>query len=584
MVEPLTDEKRSKYVAIFNQNRDESLLISGTQAKAIFQQSGLDNGTLSEIWMLADVDGDGKLTQEEFCIAMHLIMFKKRNPLEMLPFTLPNHLLPSGFVQSPPLALSTPTPPQQLMSTSLSSTDLNNSMQGPWAAAPPLPLSRGSSFQNTPPIAISTPPVTGAQMTPPLPAMGSNNVPPTMHLGQPARNFSIEQELQKEDETLRYKISHILNAMRQSQELIDKEVLTLDERQQHLVEARNTEKTLAKQQEELEQLKEQLITFGARIENLVTESTSKGDKLGKQNANLQREIDDLRAEQHRNRVRVEASVQLGAEAEQHLASLHATLAEVDTVLRNTGIAVSDLESQVTHLQASRHTLQDEVEQQNHRFENMLTQAKTLVEQRDALQEDTSALEARLAEITSKLGVSMEEQEKEKMTIIELTTKHSELRREINCLSLAGRDISMDDRVKYEASLKAAREHLRVLKEIEDSLGINKACTDRKDGWDTDWADTSADWDKGFSPPTVTKQVDNEIEVATPTSWGFHSPSIAAPREFATCSAEWGFTPDQQEPKPQQSQPQPEQLDFGAPPIPCVPQKPSSPSNEDEWFG
>lgn len=39
----------------------------------VLAQSQLPNVTLAEIWNLSDVNKDGRLSVEEFCIAMHLI-------------------------------------------------------------------------------------------------------------------------------------------------------------------------------------------------------------------------------------------------------------------------------------------------------------------------------------------------------------------------------------------------------------------------------------------------------------------------------------------------------------------------------
>ena len=47
---------------------------------------------LAQVWGLADYDKDGKLSADEFCVAMHLIDMAKSG--ETLPATLPMELLP----------------------------------------------------------------------------------------------------------------------------------------------------------------------------------------------------------------------------------------------------------------------------------------------------------------------------------------------------------------------------------------------------------------------------------------------------------------------------------------------------------
>jgi intersectin len=55
-------------------------------------QTGLSQNTLAQVWTLADYDKDGKLSQDEFIIAMHLCDFAKAG--NTLPSTLPADLVP----------------------------------------------------------------------------------------------------------------------------------------------------------------------------------------------------------------------------------------------------------------------------------------------------------------------------------------------------------------------------------------------------------------------------------------------------------------------------------------------------------
>ncbi|KAI1294591.1 RalBP1-associated Eps domain-containing protein 1 [Halotydeus destructor] len=64
--------------------------ISGPMAKAFFEKSKLPVSELSKIWQLSDVDKDGALNIEEFCVAMHLVVLR-RNHVD-LPPTLPDCL------------------------------------------------------------------------------------------------------------------------------------------------------------------------------------------------------------------------------------------------------------------------------------------------------------------------------------------------------------------------------------------------------------------------------------------------------------------------------------------------------------
>jgi len=61
------------------------------EARELLEQSGLDFSELSEIWRLADLDGDGRLTFGEFACAMHLVGRRRQN-LD-IPQELPPELL-----------------------------------------------------------------------------------------------------------------------------------------------------------------------------------------------------------------------------------------------------------------------------------------------------------------------------------------------------------------------------------------------------------------------------------------------------------------------------------------------------------
>ena len=50
-----------------------SINLTGVQARHVLNESRLPKHTLAEIWKLSDLNQDGKLTQDEFVIAMHLV-------------------------------------------------------------------------------------------------------------------------------------------------------------------------------------------------------------------------------------------------------------------------------------------------------------------------------------------------------------------------------------------------------------------------------------------------------------------------------------------------------------------------------
>ncbi|PFX16826.1 Intersectin-1 [Stylophora pistillata] len=95
----ITSEDRTKHEATFQSLNPASGFLTGEQAKKYFLKSNLSPMVLGQIWNLADMDRDGKMTMQEFTIAVHLIQNKLKGV--ELPTSLPNSLkmtsMPSTF-------------------------------------------------------------------------------------------------------------------------------------------------------------------------------------------------------------------------------------------------------------------------------------------------------------------------------------------------------------------------------------------------------------------------------------------------------------------------------------------------------
>ncbi|KAL1787337.1 intersectin-1 isoform X4 [Sigmodon hispidus] len=87
---------RLKYRQLFN-SHDKSMSghLTGPQARTILMQSSLPQAQLASIWNLSDIDQDGKLTAEEFILAMHLIDVAMSG--QPLPPVLPPEYIPPSF-------------------------------------------------------------------------------------------------------------------------------------------------------------------------------------------------------------------------------------------------------------------------------------------------------------------------------------------------------------------------------------------------------------------------------------------------------------------------------------------------------
>ncbi|KAK1128818.1 hypothetical protein K0M31_019963 [Melipona bicolor] len=89
-------QTKLKYTQLFNTwDRTRSGFLSGPQARNIMVQSQLPQQVLAQIWALADMDSDGRLSCDEFVLAMHLCDIAKLG--EKIPTTLPIELIPPAF-------------------------------------------------------------------------------------------------------------------------------------------------------------------------------------------------------------------------------------------------------------------------------------------------------------------------------------------------------------------------------------------------------------------------------------------------------------------------------------------------------
>ncbi|CAE1260660.1 unnamed protein product [Acanthosepion pharaonis] len=89
-------QNKQKYIQMFaTQDRNKQGFIAGVEARPLLLNSGLPQPVLAQIWNLSDVDSDGKLSCDEFCIALHLIEVARTG--QPLPNKLPPSLHPGNM-------------------------------------------------------------------------------------------------------------------------------------------------------------------------------------------------------------------------------------------------------------------------------------------------------------------------------------------------------------------------------------------------------------------------------------------------------------------------------------------------------
>lgn len=85
-----------KYWEIFRGLKPEKNKLNGDKLAPVFKNSHLAQEQLTKIWDLADIDVDGQLDFEEFCIAMRLIFDLVNGNTTSVPHKLPDWLIPGS--------------------------------------------------------------------------------------------------------------------------------------------------------------------------------------------------------------------------------------------------------------------------------------------------------------------------------------------------------------------------------------------------------------------------------------------------------------------------------------------------------
>ncbi|KAF4584327.1 EF hand domain protein [Ophiocordyceps camponoti-floridani] len=146
---PLTPDKVAQYATLFERQPLQGNMLSGDQARQIFDKSSLPNETLGRIWALADTEQRGALVLAEFVIAMHLLTSMKTGALRALPAVLPAGLYEAATQRAPPRL----SPNNTGMSASAIPRQLSGSAQprtGSPLGRPPLPAQTGADWAITP--------------------------------------------------------------------------------------------------------------------------------------------------------------------------------------------------------------------------------------------------------------------------------------------------------------------------------------------------------------------------------------------------------------------------------------------------
>uniref|UniRef100_A0A8C2DF75 Epidermal growth factor receptor substrate 15-like 1 n=1 Tax=Cyprinus carpio TaxID=7962 RepID=A0A8C2DF75_CYPCA len=315
-VVPVAD--RGRYDDIFlKTDTDLDGFVSGQEVKEIFMQSGLSQNLLAHIWALADTRQMGKLTREQFSLAMHLIQLKVSKGMDP-----PQALTPDMI---PPSERSTPGP-----SLSGYMTPVGSDM------AALTEMRRDSSSS------VGSGEFSGIKELDDI----SQEI---AHLQR--EKYTLEQDIRETEEAIRHKTTEV----QEMQNDLDRETSTLQELEAQKQDA----------QDRLEEMDQQK----AKLEDMLNDVRQKCQEESQMISSLQSQIhsqeSDLQSqEEELGRAKADLN-HLQQEEAQLEQSLQAGRIQLETIIKSlkaTQDEINQARSKLSQIQDSQHEISKSIEQ------------------------------------------------------------------------------------------------------------------------------------------------------------------------------------------------------------------------------
>ncbi|KAF0022436.1 hypothetical protein F2P81_025310 [Scophthalmus maximus] len=328
-VVPVSD--RGRYDDIFlKTDADLDGFVSGLEVKEIFMQSGLSQNVLAHIWALADTRQIGKLTREQFALAMHLIQQKVSKGID------PPQALTADMM--PPSERGTPVP-----SMSGYMTPVGSEMAALSDMRRDSSSSVGSGeFTGIKELDDISQEITQLQST--LAFTQWNTL---------REKYTLEQDIRETEEAIRYKSAEV----QEMQNDLDRETASLQELEAQKQDAQERLEEMDQQKHKLEDMLNEVRIKCQEESQMISTLQS---QIHSQESDLQSQEEELsRAKADLGRLQQEEN-----QLEQSLAAGKIQLETIIKSLKATQDEINQARSKLSQIQDSQHEVSKNIERYN----------------------------------------------------------------------------------------------------------------------------------------------------------------------------------------------------------------------------
>uniref|UniRef100_A0A8D2ZW27 Epidermal growth factor receptor substrate 15-like 1 n=1 Tax=Scophthalmus maximus TaxID=52904 RepID=A0A8D2ZW27_SCOMX len=335
-VVPVSD--RGRYDDIFlKTDADLDGFVSGLEVKEIFMQSGLSQNVLAHIWALADTRQIGKLTREQFALAMHLIQQKVSKGID------PPQALTADMM--PPSERGTPVPSMSGYMTPVGSemaalSDMRRALMFKlWDSSSSVGSGEFTGIKELDDISQE---ITQLQST--LAFTQWNTL---------REKYTLEQDIRETEEAIRYKSAEV----QEMQNDLDRETASLQELEAQKQDAQERLEEMDQQKHKLEDMLNEVRIKCQEESQMISTLQS---QIHSQESDLQSQEEELsRAKADLGRLQQEEN-----QLEQSLAAGKIQLETIIKSLKATQDEINQARSKLSQIQDSQHEVSKNIERYN----------------------------------------------------------------------------------------------------------------------------------------------------------------------------------------------------------------------------